>query len=592
MHRYRTDNCGTITKNHVDHTIRVSGWINSVRDHGGVVFIDLRDQTGIVQAVLYPTSSSYKGVEHWHSEMVLCITGKVVERSKSTVNPKMATGAIEIEAGEVEVLGDSASLPFPVNSDEVQADHVRLKYRYLDLRRSYMHENIIFRTKVIEEIRRLMTARGFREINTPVLTSSSPEGARDFLVPSRLHPGQFYALPQAPQQFKQLLMVAGFEKYFQIAPCFRDEDARADRSPGEFYQLDIEMSYVTQEDIFTCLEDVLYNLFNDMGYKKVGSRTFTRIKFKDAMDRYGTDKPDLRNPLQMVRVTDIFQKTGFNAFAGVIKKGGIVKAIHIKDAAANPRKFFDDMIAFAQGKGAKGMAYIVWKEGKAVSPIVKFLSDIELEKITSRFNIKDGDVVFFLADQERLVNRVGYHVMGEAARRLDIIDDSVYRFCWIVDFPMYEYNEELKKIDFSHNPFSMPQGGLQALQEQDPLEVLAYQYDIVCDGVELSSGAIRNNSRSIMEKAFAVAGYDKSILENKFSSLYEAFRYGAPPHGGIAPGLDRMVMLLKKVNNIREIIPFPMNQSAQDLMMGAPNNVNPEQLEELHIKPDLDQEAE
>jgi len=592
MHRYRTHNCGELRKEHVGETVRLSGWINSVRDHGGIIFIDLRDHYGMTQIVIDPSRSFYKGVEHWRVETTICFTGKVVARTPETINPKLATGEIEVVADEMEVLGEAKVIPFQVAKDEECNETLRLKYRFLDLRRESLHKNLILRSEVIARMRKIMTEdHGFMEMQTPILTSSSPEGARDYLVPSRLHPGHFYALPQAPQQFKQLLMVSGFDRYFQIAPCFRDEDARADRSPGEFYQLDMEMAFATQEDVFEVVEDVLYKLFTEFSNKKVDKPPFVRIPFREAMDKYGTDKPDLRNPLVMQDCTEIFRDCGFKAFAGVVASGGVVKTIAAKGCAGKPRKFFDDMIKFAQSVGSKGLGYLRFINGEIQSPIAKFLTEKELTRLKELGGVGDGDVMFFIADKQESALEIGAAVRDELGVRLDLIQKDEFRFCWIVDFPMYELNDE-GKVEFSHNPFSMPQGGMDDLLNKDPLEILAYQYDIVCNGVELSSGAVRNHNPELMIKAFEIAGYDKSVVENKFPALYRAFQYGAPPHAGIAPGVDRIVMLLADVPNIREVIAFPMNQKAQDLLMGAPGKVDEKQLRELHLKLDLPRKAE
>ena len=584
MHRYRTHTCGELRAEHVGQQVRLSGWIHSVRDHGGIIFIDLRDHYGLTQIVINPQREFYRSLEHWRVETVMCFTGEVVARTPETVNTKLATGAIEVVASDMEVLGEADTLPFQIAKDDNASEAMRLKYRFLDLRRDRLHQNLLLRSRVIASLRRRMTALGFNEYQTPILTSSSPEGARDFLVPSRLHPGQFYALPQAPQQFKQLMMVAGFDRYFQIAPCFRDEDARADRSPGEFYQLDLEMSFVTQEDIFAVVENVLSGIFQEFSAKTMTPAPFQRIPYRESMRRFGTDKPDLRNPLEMIDVTDVFRDTQFNAFASVIGSGGVVRAIPVKGIAGQSRKFFDDLIAFSQSLGSKGLGYIAWSDGKEKSPIVKFLSRTELDALKAAGKIEEGDVMFFLADQEKTVCDIGGKVRTELGKRLGLIDENIFHFCWIVDFPMFEFNETTGKIEFSHNPFSMPQGGLQALNEKDPLDILAYQYDIVCNGIELSSGAIRNHDPKVMYKAFEIAGYPPEHVDAKFGGMIRAFKLGAPPHGGIAPGVDRIVMLLAGEANLREIIMFPFNQQAQDLMMNAPSEVTPEQLRELHIR--------
>lgn len=584
MHKYRTHTCGELGREDVGKEVRLSGWIHSVRDHGGVIFIDLRDHYGITQIVVDPSKPFYKGVEHWRVESTLCFTGKVVARAEAALNPNLSTGEIELAAEEMELLSEAKVIPFQVNKDEDCSESLRLSHRFLDLRRKSLHENIVLRSRIISEMRRIMTEEGFDEYQTPILTSSSPEGARDYLVPSRIHPGQFYALPQAPQQFKQLLMTAGFDKYFQIAPCFRDEDARADRSPGEFYQLDIEMSFATQEEVFQVVERVLEGVFKKFGKKELDATPFERIPYREAMDRFGCDKPDLRNPLELQDVSDVFADCGFNAFSTVVKKGGVVKAIKVADCASQPRRFFDEMIKFAQSVGAKGLAYIGWVDGKEKSPIAKFMEREELDRLKEIGAVEDGDVMFFIADKPSQACTIGSHVLAELGSRLNLIDDKVFRFCWVVDYPMFELNEDTGKIEFSHNPFSMPQGGMSDLLEKDPLEILAYQYDIVCNGTELSSGAVRNHSPELMYKAFEIAGYDGSVVDEKFPALQRAFQYGAPPHAGIAPGVDRIVMLCAGEENIREVIAFPMNQRAQDLMMHAPAEINQKQLRELCLR--------
>ena len=583
MSKYRTHTCAQLRKGDVGETVRLSGWVHSVRDHGGVIFIDLRDHYGLTQIVIDPECDFYQELERWRVETVICFEGKVVARTAETVNPKLRTGEIEVAAGAMEVLGTADQIPFQVAKEENPPEAMRLKYRFLDLRREKLHKNIILRSNVIAAIREHLTGKEFQEFQTPILTASSPEGARDYLVPSRLHPGKFYALPQAPQQFKQLLMVAGFDKYFQIAPCFRDEDARADRSPGEFYQLDMEMSFVTQDDIFTVIEDLFDDIFEKFSKKEVDKAPFVRIPYAEAMRRYGSDKPDLRNPLEMVDVTEAFRDCDFKAFAGVVAKGGVVRAIKAPGVADKSRKFFDDMIKFAQSVGAKGMAYIIWNEEGEKSPIAKFLSREALDQLKAAGGVETGDALFFLADKEKEVINIGGHVITELGEQLDLIDKNVFKFCWIVDFPMFEPDEETGKIGFSHNPFSMPQGGMDALLNKDPLDILAYQYDIVCNGVELSSGAIRNHRPEVMYKAFEIAGYDQSVVDDKFGGMINAFKLGAPPHGGIAPGVDRIVMLLADEPNIREVIAFPFNQQAQDLMMNAPAEANMQQLRELHL---------
>ena len=582
--RYRTHFCGEVRDKDIDSKIKVSGWVHSVRDHGGIIFIDLRDNTGLLQIVIDPKKDFYRTLENWRLESVISFEGKIISRIPATINSKLPTGSVELVAEKMEVLGEAEIIPFQIAKDDNCSESLRLKYRFLDLRREQLKNNILLRSNVISEIRNKMVGLGFNEFQTPILTSSSPEGARDYLVPSRIHPGKFYALPQAPQQFKQLLMVAGFDRYFQIAPCFRDEDARADRSPGEFYQLDVEMSFVTQDDIFEIMEKLFVDVFNKFGDKKVTKAPFPRIAYKDAMLRYGSDKPDLRNPLEIIDVSSVFTESKFNAFAGVVKKGGVVRAITVRNIAGKPRKFFDDMVKYAQSVGSKGLGYIIWTSGEEKSPIVKFLSRNELDQLKNAGNIQDGDVMFFVADKCKKASEIGGRVRTELANRLELIKDDSFQFCWIVDFPMFEFDEEAGKIEFSHNPFSMPQGGMNDLLEKDPLEILAYQYDIVCNGVELSSGAIRNHKPETMYKAFEIAGYSKDEVDDQFGGMINAFKFGAPPHGGIAPGVDRIVMLLANEPNLREVIAFPFNQQAQDLMMNAPGKVSEKQLKELHIK--------
>ncbi|MDR0304856.1 MAG: aspartate--tRNA ligase [Chitinispirillales bacterium] len=584
---YRTHNCNELSKQHIGEEVKLCGWIHNRRDHGGVLFIDLRDHYGLTQVVIYPDNPKQYEIGHLPKETVAKFMGIVVARTGENINPNMKTGDIEITAKDYEVLGECEQLPFPVFPEKDAPEDLRLTYRYIDLRKEKLHNNIILRSKVISYLRQKMINHGFTEFQTPILTSSSPEGARDYLVPSRVHPGKFYALPQAPQQFKQLLMVSGFDKYFQIAPCFRDEDARADRSPGEFYQLDIEMSFVEQDDIFVILEDVLSNTFNKFGIFKADVTPFVRIAFRDAMLKYGTDKPDLRIPIEICETSDIFENCGFTAFANAVKSGGVVRAIPVKNCANQPRSFFDKMVEYAQSIGAKGLAYLTWKDGEIKGPILKFLDETTIAKITERTGAKNGDVVFFMCDEEHTASDIAGKLRIKLGGDLDIIEKGVYRFCWIVDFPMFELNRETNKIEFSHNPFSMPQGEMDVLTNKNPLDILAYQYDIVVNGVELSSGAIRNHRPEIMYKAFEIAGYDKEFVDNKFGGMINAFKLGAPPHGGIAPGVDRMIMLLTGENNLREVIAFPMNQKAQDLMMGAPAQASQLQLRELHIKHNL-----
>ncbi|MBR2357180.1 MAG: aspartate--tRNA ligase [Lentisphaeria bacterium] len=584
MEQFRTHTCGALRKTEVGQTVKIAGWVHSVRDHGGVIFIDLRDHYGLTQVVIDPEKDFYQELDRWRVESVLSFTGKVVARTPETVNSKLATGEIEVVAEAMEVLGECEVLPFQVAKDDSAPEALRLKYRFLDLRREKLHKNIILRSEVIAAMREYMHAQGFHEFQTPILTASSPEGARDYLVPSRLHPGEFYALPQAPQQFKQLLMVSGFDRYFQIAPCFRDEDARADRSPGEFYQLDVEMSFVNQEDIFAVIEGMFDAVFGKFSTKDYSKPPFVRIPYLEAMKRFGSDKPDLRNPIEMIDVTELFRDCDFKAFAGTVANGGVVRAMKAPQVAGKPRKFFDDMIGFAQENGAKGMAYIIWTAEGEKSPIVKFLNPEILAGLKAAGNIQEGDALFFLADTEKNVIKTGGAVIPELGKRLELIDPNVFKFCWIVDFPMFELDEETNQIIFSHNPFSMPQGGMDALENKNPLDILAYQYDIVCNGIELSSGAIRNHRPEIMYKAFEIAGHDRSVVDDKFGGMINAFKHGAPPHGGIAPGVDRTVMLLADEPNIREIIAFPFNQQAQDLMMNAPAPVTPKQLRELHLQ--------
>ena len=584
MNYYRTNTCGDLRKSDVGKEVILSGWVHSVRDHGGVIFIDLRDNYGLTQIVINPESTCYQALDNWRVETVIRFTGKVVARAEGTVNPKLATGEIEVAAENMEVLGEAEVIPFQVAKDDQAPEAMRLKYRFLDLRKERLHKNIILRSQVIAEMRKYMTSIGFNEFQTPILTASSPEGARDYLVPSRLHPGQFYALPQAPQQFKQLLMVAGFDRYFQIAPCFRDEDARADRSPGEFYQLDIEMSFIEQDELFGVIEGLFHHIFGKFSTKKFTEGAFPRIPYLEAMRRFGSDKPDLRNPLEMIDVTENFRGCDFKAFASTVENGGVVRAIKAPQVASKPRKFFDDMIAFAQENGAKGMAYIIWTSEGEKSPIVKFLNPEILASLKAAGEIQEGDALFFLADNEKLVQKVGGAVITQLGKVLELINNDEFKFCWIVDFPMFELDEETNQVCFSHNPFSMPQGGMDALLNKDPLEILAYQYDIVCNGIELSSGAIRNHMPSVMYKAFEIAGYDRSVVDEKFGGMINAFKLGAPPHGGIAPGVDRTVMLLADEPNIREVIAFPFNQQAQDLMMNAPAPVSLKQLRELHLQ--------
>jgi aspartyl-tRNA synthetase len=592
MHPYRTHNCGQLKLDHVAQTVRLSGWVFRKRDHGQLLFIDLRDHYGQTQVVITPDRSFFEECQKVRPESVITITGTVVARSQDTVNESLPTGKIEVLAESLSVESLADPLPFQITLEEDGPEETRLKYRFLDLRRDRLHKNILLRSQIIASLRRRMIGHGFTEFQTPILTSSSPEGARDYLVPSRVHPGKFYALPQAPQQFKQLLMVAGFDRYFQIAPCFRDEDARADRSPGEFYQLDMEMSFVTQDDVFAVVEDVIHGVFTEFSKVENDKPPFVRIPYATSMVKYGTDKPDLRIPIEMQDVSDIFRASKFNAFRTVVEKGGVVRAIPVKGIADKPRSFFDKMVEHAQSLGSKGLAYLVWEGGVVKGPILKFLAEEELKALAARAGMVDGDVMFFVSDQAKVANKICGDLRTKLGRDLDLIPKGVNRFCWIVDFPMFEFDEETRSITFSHNPFSMPQGGMKALVEKDPLDILAFQYDIVCNGVELSSGAIRNHSPDVMYKAFTIAGYPPEEVDKRFGGMINAFKLGAPPHGGIAPGVDRMVMLLAGESNIREVIAFPMNQKAQDLMMNAPNTVMEKQLRELHLKLDLPKEKE
>jgi aspartyl-tRNA synthetase len=585
MHAYRTHTCGALRLADAGKTARLSGWVHRKRDHGQLLFVDLRDHYGVTQTVIDISSPLFKEADALKNESVVTLTGTVVKRSAETINPKLPTGEIELQIAEIAVRSEAEPLPFPVNADADYPEDMRLKYRFLDLRREAVHRNIVLRSKVIASIRRRMIEQGFMEFQTPILTASSPEGARDYLVPSRLHPGQFYALPQAPQQFKQLLMVAGFDRYFQIAPCFRDEASRADRSPGEFYQLDLEMSFVTQEDVFAAVAPVLAGVFEEFGDgKPVTKPPFPQIAFDEAMLKYGTDKPDLRNPIVMSDVADVFRGSGFAVFAGALEKGSAVRAIPAPGAAARPRSFFDKLNDWARGEGAPGLGYIVFADGAAKGPIAKFLDAPRLESLRKIAGVGDGDAVFFVCDKPGPAAKLAGAARTRIGRELGLVAEGEYRFCWIVDFPMYERDEETGKIVFSHNPFSMPQGGLEALTTRDPLEIKAFQYDIVCNGVELSSGAIRNHLPEIMYKAFEIAGYPASEVEARFGGMLNAFKYGAPPHGGSAPGIDRIVMLLAETPNIREVVAFPMNQQAQDLLMQAPAEVPPDRLKELHIR--------
>ena len=577
MNRYRTHNCGELSKKNVNQKVRLAGWIETIRDHGGVIFIDLRDHYGTTQIVFH-NEELLKGIA---KESVISVSGDLKERDADTVNPKIATGEVELVVENMELLSKAVQqLPFEIDESLQTREDVRLKYRYLDLRNPKIHQNIILRSRIASFIRKKMEDLDFVEIQTPILTSSSPEGARDYLVPSRKHQGMFYALPQAPQQFKQLLMVSGFDKYFQIAPCFRDEDARADRSPGEFYQLDFEMSFATQEDVFEVAEKVLYDVFSEFSDKKVNSAPFPRIPFAECMQKYGTDKPDLRNPLLLEDLTEFFSDVEFAPFR---KK--IVRGVVAPSCAGMPKSFFEKMLAFATDIGMKGLGYISILEGMELKgPIVKFLSPEKQKELIEMLSLKENDTLFFIADVPKLVNRFAGQIRTELGIKLDLIDTTRFDMCFITDFPMYGTNEDTGEIEFTHNPFSMPQGEMEALETMDPLEIKAYQYDIVCNGVELSSGAVRNHRPDIMLKAFEIAGYTKEDIESKFSALFDAFHYGAPPHAGMAPGFDRIVMLLTEQESIREVIAFPMNSNAQDLLLGAPGEVTEQQLRDVHIK--------
>ena len=571
----RTHNCNEIRKEHIGQNVTLAGWVNTIRDHGGVIFIDLRDHFGVTQVVVHDEAL----LEKVNRETVIQVKGTVVERDAETLNPKLETGEVEVLTDSLVILGPSKNmLPFEIEASKETREDVRLKYRYLDLRNPELHKNIVLRSQIISYLRRQMEDMGFLDLQTPILTSSSPEGARDYLVPSRKHPGEFYALPQSPQQFKQLLMASGFDKYYQIAPCFRDEDARGDRSPGEFYQLDFEMAFAEQEDIFKVGEQVLYNTFKKFSDKEVSPAPFQRIRYEDAMLKYGSDKPDLRNPLIIQDLTEFFADVSFPAFRGKPVRGIVAPC------ANKSKKFFEDSLKFAMSIGMKGLGYLTLKEGAFKGPIDKFLSEEQRSHLIEMTGMKDGDTIFFISDGKTVVDGLAGGIRKWLGEKLDLIDENKFEFCYIVDFPMYELNPDTKKIDFTHNPFSMPQGGLEALNTMDPLDIYAYQYDIVCNGIELSSGAVRNHNPEIMRKAFAIAGYGEKDLERKFGALYTAFQYGAPPHAGMAPGIDRMVMLLAGEETIRDVIAFPLNGAAQDLMMNAPSAVTEEQLNDVHIE--------
>jgi len=587
MHAYRSHTCGQLRQEDVGQSARLSGWVHRVRDHGGLLFIDLRDHYGVTQCVADPDSAAFALAETVKSEWVIRIDGEVKARSSDTINDKLPTGHVEVFIRDLEVLGAAKELPVPVFGEPDYPEDTRLKYRAIDLRRETLHANIVKRSKIIDSIRRRMWDGGFTEFQTPILTASSPEGARDFLVPSRMHPGKFYALPQAPQQFKQLTMIAGFDRYFQIAPCFRDEDARADRSPGEFYQLDIEMSFVTQEDVFQAVEPVMRGVFEEFADGKPVTQDFPRIPYAEAMRKYGSDKPDLRNPIEMEAVTDTFRDSGFKVFAGMIAGDDQVEVWAIPAKGGGSRAFCDRMNSWAQGEGQPGLGYIFFREGEGAGPVAKNIGPERTEALRTKLGLADGDAVFFVCGVPKKFVDFAGAARTKAGEDLDLVAKDRFEFCWIVDFPMFEWDDQEKKVDFSHNPFSMPQGGLEALQTKDPLDILGYQYDIVCNGIELSSGAIRNHTPEIMFKAFEIAGYGPEVVEEKFGGMLRALQYGAPPHGGIAPGIDRIVMLLCGEDNLRQVIMFPMNQQAEDLLMGAPSEVSARQLRELHIRLNL-----
>jgi aspartyl-tRNA synthetase len=588
MHAYRTHTCGALRLADAGRTVRLSGWVHRKRDHGQLLFVDLRDHYGITQCVIDVSSPLFPAAEALRLESVVTMTGHVAARTEDTINPNLPTGEVELVIDALDVQSVAEPLPFPVNTDAEYPEEMRLTYRFLDLRREDIHAKMMLRSAVIASIRRRMIEQGFTEFQTPILTADSPEGARPYLVPSRLHPGEFYALPQAPQQFKQLLMVSGFDRYFQIAPCFRDEASRADRAPGEFYQLDFEMSFVTQEDVFAAIEPVLHGVFEEFGQgRAVTAAPFPHITYRDALAQYGTDKPDLRNPLVMHDVTERFRGSGFRVFAGMIEGDAAVRVRAIPAPGGGSRAFCDRMNSWAQSEGQPGLGYIFFRDGEGAGPVARNLGPERTEQLRAELDLKDGDAVFFVAGTPAMTMAFAAQARTRIGSELGLVEEGAFRFCWIVDFPMYERSEETGQIEFSHNPFSMPQGGLEALESKDPLAILAHQYDIVCNGIELASGAIRNHRPDIMYKAFAIAGYSAADVETRFGGMLNAFRYGAPPHGGLAPGIDRIVMLLADTPNIREIIVFPMNQQARDLMMRAPAPIPPERLKELHIRLDL-----
>ena len=586
MNEYRSHKCNELTIKDVDSEVYLSGWVNRKRDHGGLLFIDLRDHYGLTQLVFDPDSNAFGEAEKISAESVIKVSGRVVKRTDETINANLPTGEIEIYVEEIDILSKSEELPLPVFGEPDYPEDIRLKYRFLDLRRETLHKNIVMRSKIIQSIRKRMIEKDFLEFQTPIMTASSPEGARDFLIPSRVHPGNFYALPQAPQQFKQILMASGFDNYFQIAPCFRDEDARADRSPGEFYQLDIEMSFVNQEDVFEVVEPILRDLFKEFSSNKTVTESFPKIPYLESMSKYGTDKPDLRNPIEMSDVTEIFIDSGFKIFAESIKKDNDVRVWAIPAKSGGTRAFCDKMNSWAIKEGQPGLGYIFYKDGIGSGPIAKNIGEGKAQQIKNNFNLNDNDSVFFICGVPKNFMQFASSARDKIGEDLNLIKKDSFEFCWIVDFPMYEWDDTNKKIDFSHNPFSMPQGGLESLENNDPLDIKAFQYDIVCNGVELSSGAIRNHRPDILVKAFEIAGYDKDEVEKRFGAMSNAFKFGAPPHGGIAPGIDRIVMLLTGVDNIREVIAFPMNQQAQDILMGAPSGIPDDQLNDLSIKID------